>query len=232
MTRLTKFVATTGLMLAAAAAMPAQAQVAGNIATADIPRTVIGTTAFQAAWKQVEESYKQQIDLIRTRAQERQTLLAKYDKNGDKQVDDAEQATLKKSPDGTKLTSLETEIQQLSEQIDAGRAYAVEQILLKYSESLDEVVKAKQIKVVVEPSSLLYAVPETDITPQITAALNTRVASVGVVPPANWRPSDAVVQVFQQITQRLLTAQYLQAQQQAAAAQQQPPANPAAPAGR
>jgi Skp family chaperone for outer membrane proteins len=230
MTRLNKFFATTGLMMAAVAAMPAEAQVSGNIASADIPRTVIGTTAFQSAWKQVEESYKQQIDLIRTRSNDRQTLLAKYDKNGDKNVDDAELAAMKKAGDDTKLTALENEIQQLSAQVELGRAYAVEQILLKYGEALEDVVKAKQIKAVLEPTTFLYAVPEVDITPAVTTALNTKVASVGVVPPANWRPNDAVVQIFQQITQRLLTAQLLQQQQ--AAQQQQSPANPAQPTGR
>ncbi len=227
MTRLKTYLAATGLMLSAAVAMPAQAQVSGNIATADIPRSVIGTTAFPAAYKQVEDSYKQQIDLIRTRAQERQTLLAKFDKNGDKQVDDAEQVAMNSSSDAPKIKSLEQEIQQLSNQIDAGRVYAIEQILVQYGPALEEVVKAKQIKVVLEPGSLLYALPETDITAAVTAELNKRVPSVGVVPPANWRPAEEVVQIFQQINQRLVAAQYLQQQQ---AAQQQ--AAPAAPTGR
>ncbi len=229
MTRLTKFLGTAGLMLGAAVAMPVQAQVSGSIATADIPRTVIGTTAFQSAYKQVETDYAQQIELIRTRAQERQTLLAKFDKNGDKQVDETEQEAMKKSADAPKLKSIEQEIQQLSNQIDAGRAYAVEQILLQYGNALDDVVKAKQIKIVLTPSSMLYAQPEADITAAVTAALNLRVASVGVVPPANWQPAEEVVQIFQQINQRLLTAQYLQQQQ---AAQQQQQAAPAAPVGR
>ena len=53
MTRLAKFIAPAGLILAAAVALPASAQVQGNIATVDIPRTIIGTTAFQTAYEQV-----------------------------------------------------------------------------------------------------------------------------------------------------------------------------------
>lgn len=229
MTRLAKLLAPAGFVLAAAAALPAAAQVQGNIASVDIPGTVIGASAFQGAYKQIETSYAQQIELIRTRAQERQTLLAKYDKNADKKVDDAELAVLKKSPDAAKLESLEQEIQGLSNQIDAGRVYAIEQILVQASSALSDVVKAKQIKVVLEPGSLLYAPPEIDVTKDLVAALNTRLPSVGVVPPQGWQPSQEGVQIFQQINQRLQMAQLMQQQQQAQAAQQ---GNTAAPAGR
>jgi Skp family chaperone for outer membrane proteins len=230
MTRLATILASTGIALAAAnVALPAQAQVQGNIASADVPGAVIGTAAFQNAYKQVETSYAQQIDLIRTRAQERQTLLAKFDKNGDKQVDETEQDAMRKSPDAPKLASLEQEIQQLSNQIDSGRVYAIEQILLQAGPALEEVVKAKQIKIVLEPGAMLYAPPEIDITKDIVTALNTKVPAVQVVPPAGWQPSQEGVQIFQQITQRLQLAQLIQ-QRQAQAAQQQ--GNTAAPAGR
>lgn len=230
MTRLATILASTGVALAAATvALPAQAQVQGNIASADVPGAVIGTTAFQNAYKQVETSYAQQIDLIRTRAQERQALLAKFDKNADKQVDESEQEAMRKSPDAPKLASLEQEIQQISNQIDSGRVYAIEQILVQAGPALEEVVKAKQIKVVLEPTSMLYAPPEIDITKDIVTALNTKVPAVQVVPPAGWQPSQEGVQIFQQITQRLQLAQMIQ-QRQAAQAQQQ--GNTAAPAGR
>lgn len=231
MTRLATILASTGLALAAAVAVPAHAQVQGNIASADIPGSVIGSTAFQNAYKQIETSYSQQIELIRTRAQERQTLLAKFDKNSDKQVDEAEQEAMKKSADAPKLASLEQEIQQLSNQIDSGRVYAIEQILVQAGPALEDVVKAKQIKVVLEPTSMLYAPPEIDITKDIVAALNTKVPSVQVVPPAGWQPSQEGVQIFQQINQRLQLAQMIQ-QRQAAQAQQQQQGNTAAPAGR
>lgn len=232
MTRLATILASSGMALAAAAvALPAQAQVQGNIASADVPGAVIGSNAFQNAYKQVETSYAQQIELIRTRAQERQTLLAKFDKNGDKQVDDTEQDALRKSPDAAKLQSLEGEIQSLTNQIDSGRVYAIEQILVQAGPALEEVVKAKQIKVVLEPGSMLYAPPEIDITPAIVTALNTKVPAVQIVPPAGWQPSQEGVQIFQQINQRLQLAQLIQ-QRQAAQQQQQQQGNQAAPAGR
>ena len=230
MTRLATILASTGMALAATMALPVQAQVQGNIASADVPGSVIGSTAFQNAYKQIETSYAQQIELIRTRAQERQTLLAKFDKNADKQVDDSELEALRKSADATKLQSLETEIQSVSNQIDAARVYAIEQILVQAGPALQEVVKAKNVKVVLEPGSMLYAPPEIDITPAMVTALNTKVPSVQVVPPQGWQPSQEGVQIFQQINQRLQLAQLIQ-QRQAAQGQQQQ-ANPAAPAGR
>lgn len=229
MTRLAKFFAPAGLILAATAALPAQAQVEGRLATVDISRTIIGTTAFQTAYEQVNTTYAQQNELRRSKAQERQTMLAKFDKNGDKQVDDSEQAAMQKSADFPKLQTLEQEIQALNNQIDGARVFAIEQIIMQYSAALQDVTTKQQIKMVIEPSSLLFAPPEADITQAVTAALNLKVPAVGVVPPSGWQPSREGVQIYQEIQQRLIAAQIAQ-QQQAAQAQQQ--GNPAAPVGR
>ncbi|MDZ4140116.1 MAG: OmpH family outer membrane protein [Erythrobacter sp.] len=225
MTLFTKLLASAGLALTAVAALPVQAQVEGRIATVDISRTIIGTTAFQTAYEQVNQTYTQQNDLRRTKAQERQTLLQTFDTNGDKQVDDAELAAKQNSPDFTKLQTLEQEIQALNNQIDGARIYAIEQIIMQYGAALQEVTTRQQIKLVVDPGSLLFAAPEADVTQQVTTALNAKVPSVGVVPPAGWQPSREGVQIFQEIQQRLIAAQMVQQQ-----AQQQ--ANTAAPVGR
>ena len=231
MTRFSKLIAPAGLILAAAAALPAGAQVQGNIATVDIPRTIIGTTAFQTAYEQVNTTYAQQNELRRTKAQERQTMLAKFDKNGDKQVDESEQQAMQKSPDLPKLQTLEQEIAGLNNQIDGARVFAVEQIIQQYPAALQDVTTKDQIKFVIDPGSLLYAPPEADITAKVTAALNTRVPAVGVVPPAGWQPSREGVQIFQEVQQRLIAASIAQQQQQQAAGAQ-PQGNPAAPTGR
>lgn len=226
MTKLTKLLVPASFALAALIAMPAHAQVEGRIATVDIARTVIGTTAFQTSYEQVNQTYAQQNELRRTKAQERQTLLSTFDKNGDKQVDDAELAAKQNTPDFTKLQTLEQEITALGNQIDGARVYAIEQILVQYGPALQEVTTTQQIKLVLDPGSLLFAVPEADITQQVTTSLNAKVPSVGVVPPAGWQPSREGVQIYQDIQQRLIAAQRLQQAQQ----QQQPA--PTAPVGR
>ena len=228
MTRLAKLLAPAGLILAATAALPAQAQVDGRMATVDISRTVIGTTAFQTAYEQVNTTYASQNELRRTKAQERQTLLTKFDKNGDKQVDDTELAAMQKAPDFAKIQTLEQEIAGLTNQIDGARVFAVEQIIMQYATALKDVTDAEQIKLVIDPGSLLFAPPEADITQKVTTALNARVPAVGVVPPAGWQPSREGVQIYQEIQQRLALAAQFQAQQQAAGQQ----GNPEAPAGR
>ena len=228
MTRLAKLLAPAGLVLAATAALPAQAQVDGRMASVDVTRTIIGTTAFQTSYEQVNTTYAQQNELRRTKAQERQTMLAKFDKNGDKQVDETEQAAMQKSADFPKLQALEQEIQGLSNQIDGARVFAIEQIIMQYGSALQDVTTAEQIKVVLDPGTVLFAVPEMDITPKVTAALNARVPAVGVVPPAGWQPSREGVQIYQEIQQRLALAAQMQ-QQQAAPA---PQGDTAAPVGR
>lgn len=228
MTRLAKLLAPAGTVLAATATLPAQAQVDGRMASVDVTRTIIGTTAFQTSYEQVNTTYAQQNELRRTKAQERQTMLAKFDKNGDKQVDETEQAAMQKSADLPKLQALEQEIQGLSNQIDGARVFAIEQIIMQYGSALQDVTTAEQIKVVLDPGTVLFAVPEMDITPKVTAALNARVPAVGVVPPAGWQPSREGVQIYQEIQQRLALAAQMQ-QQQAAPA---PQGDTAAPVGR
>lgn len=228
MTILAKFLAPAGLALTALVALPAHAQVDGRIAIIDIPGTVVGTTAFKNAYAEVNRTYAQQNELRRTKAQERQTLLQSFDTNGDKQVDDNELAAKQNSPDMTKLGTLEQEIQALNNQIDAARVYAIEQILVQYGAALKEVTERQQIKMVFDPGSVLFATPEADITAQVVTALEAKVPSVGVVPPAGWQPSREGAQIFQEIQQRLLAAQ-IQAQQQQ---QQQQQGNTAAPVGR
>jgi len=227
MTILAKLIAPAGLALVALAALPAHAQVEGRMATVDVSRTIIGTTAFQTAYEQVNQTYSQQNELRRAKAQERQTLLQTFDTNGDKQVDDAELAAKQNSADFTKLQTLEQEIQTLNNQIDGARIFAVEQIIVQYAAALQEVATRQQVKMIIDPGSLLFAEPGADITEQVSTALNTKVPSVGIVPPSDWQPSREGVQLYQEIQQRLMTAQLIQQRQQ-----QQQQGNPQAPAGR
>ncbi|WP_298465553.1 OmpH family outer membrane protein [uncultured Erythrobacter sp.] len=226
-----KSLAIASLSLCAAAAVPAAAQVEGRFATLDIGRAVIGTSALQTAYQQVQTTYSAQIETRRTKSQERQTLLQGFDTNGDNEVNDAELQAAQASPQFAQLQTLEAEIQQLSNQIDAGRIFAIEEILKQYPAALQEVVTQQQVQMVMAPNTVLYAPPAADITQQITTSLNAKVPQVGIVPPANWQPSRQGVQLFQEIQQTLVTAQVLQQRQQAAQQQQQQ-GNAQSPQGR
>ncbi len=229
MTMLRKLLAPASLTLCALAAMPAHAQVEGRLATVDTTRTIIATTAFQTAYQQVETTYADQIATGRTKSQESQTLLAKFDKNSDTQLDEAEQAAMRKSPDFTKLQTLEQEILGLKNQIDGARIYVLEQIIQQYGSALQDVTTAEKIKIVLEPSGVLFSTPETDISQKVVNALNARVPAVGVVPPVGWQKSLQGEQIYKQVQQFLLYAAQIGQQQQQ---QQEQQGNTAAPVGR
>jgi len=225
---LTKTLAPVGLALCAlAAAAPATAQVDGRFATADISRAIIGSTALQTAYNQIGTTYAAQIEQRQTKQTELSTLLQPFDTNGNGQLDEAEVPALQAAPNFTQIQTLEQEVAGLTNQVNAARVYAVEQILAQYPAALTEVTTAQQIVMVLQPEVVQFAADGADITPLVSTALNTRVPSVAIVPPADWRPSRNAAQIFQEIQQTLVQAQLIQQQQAAQAAQ---PA--AAPTGR
>jgi Skp family chaperone for outer membrane proteins len=211
------------------AATPAAAQVEGRMATADISRAILGTTALQTAYNQIGTTYAAQIEQRTTKQQQLSQLLQPFDSNGDGQLAESELAGVQQSPSFAQIQTLEQEVAQLNNQVNAARVFAVEQIFAQYPAALNEVAQAQSIVVVVQPETLQYAAEGADITGAITTSLNTKVPSVQIVPPANYRPNQNAAQIFQDIQQTLLRAQLIQ-QQQAAQQGQQPAA--AAPAGR
>lgn len=233
MKTLLKSLALTGLSAGALTAMaaPAAAQVQGNIGWVDASRAIIGTTALEGAYKAVETTYSAQLAQLKTLNEQRQAALKGIDKNGDNEVDDAELKAAEGTQNYTTLETLEGQISQLTNQIDAGRIFAIEQIYAQYPAAMQDVITANQIKMIVTPDTILYAPPEADLTAKVSAALNTKVPQVGIVPPANWQPTRRGVALFQQIQETLVTASILRQRQQAAQAQQQQ-GNQQAPQGR
>lgn len=208
-------------LAAALVATPSTAQVNGNIAVVNAPAAVINTTAFRTAYEQVNTTYATQIQTLQTRQQERQTLLQQLDTNGDGQLDETEQSAAQNSTQATRLQAIGQESAQLSNQIDAARVYAIEQILAQYGASLQQVVQAQNIQVVLDPESVVYAQQGANITQQVATALNGRVPSVTIAPPQGWQPQRGSVAMYEQIQQALMTAQAIQAQQQSQQQNQQ-----------
>jgi Skp family chaperone for outer membrane proteins len=231
MKTISRFLAPLALCASAGFVVPAAAQVQGPVASLDLTRTVLGSTALATAYNEVGQTYAPQLEQIRAKTEQRQAVLRTFDKDGNNQVDDAELATAQKSPQFKQLETLEQEITQLNNQVTAARVYAIEQILEQVSPSLQQVVTDKKIKLVLEPSAVVFQPPEADITEAVVGVLNTRLPRVAIVPPQNWQPSRTGVQLFQEIQQMLATAQAIQRQQQAQQ-QGQPQGNTEAPVGR
>lgn len=231
MTRFSKTLRAAGLAagaLLAAVATPASAQVEGRIATADISRAIIGTNALQTAYNQIGTTYAAQIEQRTTKQQELTTLLQPFDTNSNGQLEESELGGVQSSPNFQQIQTLEQEVAGLTNQVNAARVFAVEQIFAQYPAALSEVAQQQQVVAVVVPESLQFAAEGADITQLITNSLNVKIPSVQIVPPANYRPNANAAQIFQEIQQTLLRAQLLQQQQ---AAQQQQQQN-TAPAGR
>jgi Skp family chaperone for outer membrane proteins len=225
-----KMLAPAGLALCAlAVTTPAIAQVEGRLATADISRAIIGTNALRAAYEQITTTYAAQIEQRQEKQQQLTTLLQPFDTNGDGQLAEDELPALQGSTNLEQIQTLEQEVGALTQQVNAARIYSIEQILAKYPEALTDVTTQQQIVMVMQPDTLQFAAQGADITPQIVTALNAKVPSVEIVPPADWRPTRNAAQLFQEIQQTLLTAQIMQQQQSAQQGQAQ---QPQAPAGR
>ena len=223
---LTKAFAAASLASAAVIATPAAAQVTGTIGVVDVSRTVVASTAFGTAYQQINTTYASQITQIQQKQQQAQTLLQQLDTNNDGNLDQAEQQAAQSAPQAQQIQTLENEIAQLQNQVDAARVYVIEQILQQYGAALQSVVTADNIQFVLSPDVISYAAPAANIGPKVVAALNTRVPSVQVTPPQGWQPSQQSVGVYQQVQQLLVLA----ARQQAAQQQAQQPA--AQPSGR
>lgn len=214
----------------AIAAVPAQAQVAG-VATANSTFAIARTKALGPAFQQIETTYKSYVDQMRTKQQEIQGLLAQLDKNGDKNVDQAEMdaATAAKSPVLDQIEAKEREMDSLRAPLVKAQMYVIDQLVAKYGQAQQAVVTAKKLNYILAPDAFVWAPPSVDVTPAITAELDKLVPTASTTPPAGWNPTQQTASVYQQVQQLMAAA----AQQQAARAQQQ--AAPAAgqqPTGR
>lgn len=228
MKTLAKILGAAGLAAAALTTVPAAAQVESKMATVDTTRAIIGTDALRGAYELVTTTYKAQIEQRTAKQSELTELLRPFDSNSNGRIDDGELPALQNASNFQQFQRLEGEVNSLTSQVNNARIFAVEQIFQQYAAAVEEVANAEQLQMILPINSVLYARTEADITTKITAALNTKVPSVGVVPPQNYRPSQQGAQLFQEIQQRLLTAQLLQQRQQ----QQQQQGNTQAPAGR
>jgi Skp family chaperone for outer membrane proteins len=211
------------------ATAPAVAQVQGPVASLDLTRTVLGSNALSTAYTEINQAYTQQTEQIRTKSEQRQAILRNFDSNRDNQIDDNELATAQRSPQFAQAQTLEEEITQLTNQVNAARVFAIEQILEQVSPSLQQVVTDKKIRLVLDPSAVLFSPPEADITEAVVNVLNTRLPRVAITPSQGWQPSRQGVQLFQEMQQLLMTASAMQRQQQQA---QQPQGSAEAPVGR
>ncbi len=215
----------TALALSAAASLlavtsPVVAQVNG-IATADTSVAVAGTQALQTGFQQISTQYEAQRQSLEQTQQQRQQIVQQLDTNQDGQLSETEanaapQATV------TQVQQLDQQIAQIQAPIQRARVFVVSQVAQQYAAAVQQVISDRGIQLMIAPEALVYAPETADVTQSVTQALNARVPSVQIVPPENFQPTQAAVQLYQQIQQLLLLSAIQQQQQQGAAGQQQP----------
>ena len=214
------------LLSAAAIAAPASAQVSG-IATSDTSVAIARSKALGTAYQQIGTQYAAVAQQMQAKRLEINNLNAQLDTNKDKELTQAELdvAIKAKSPVLTQIDAKQKEINTLQDPIILAQLYSVEQIALKYDAAQQAVITAKRINVILAPDAFVWAPESVDVTAAITAELDKAVPSVPITPPAGWRPSRQIGQLYQQIQQLINVAAQ---QAQAAAARPPAPATPAA----
>ena len=216
-----------GLLSATTLAMPAHAQVAG-IATADTSVAIARSKALSQAYQQIGTQYAATAQQMQAKRKEINDINVQLDTNKDKELTQVElDAAIKaKNPLLTQIDTKQREINQLQDPIVKAQVFVVESIAMKYEAAQQAVITAKKINLILAPDAFVWAPPAVDVTTLITAELDKSTPTVGITPPANWRPSRQAAAVYQQIQQLFENA----ARQQAAQAAQPQPGQPAAPA--
>jgi Skp family chaperone for outer membrane proteins len=220
------------LLSATAIAAPASAQVAG-IATADTSVAIARSKALGTAYQQIGTQYTAAAQQMQAKRVEINNLNAQLDTNKDKNLDQAEvdAAVKAKSPLLTQIDTKQKEINALQDPIIRAQLYSVEEIAKRYEAAQQAVITAKKINVILSPEAFVWAPDAVDVTAAITAELDKAVPSVGITPPADWRPSRQGAALYQSIQQLFNAAAQQQAAQAAATQSPQPGApRPAAPA--
>src|SRR5690606_9870841 len=218
------------LALSVVAAVPAAAQVNG-VAVADPAVAVAGSQALQGAYQQIATTFAAQRTQLEQLQQQRADAIRQFDTDGDGQLSQEEQTAAQAN------TTVMQQVQGLEQQINAAqqpitraRVYVVEQLAQQLSPAVQQVVQAGNIQLILNPNSALYIGDAADVTDEIITQLNQLAPTVSSAAPDGWQPQQQSVQLYQQVSEILLTValqQQAQAQQgQQGQQAQQPAATP------
>lgn len=177
------------------AAMPASAQA---VAVADPEGAIAQSKAFTAATAQIQATYKTSLDQAQARRTaiqaELQPLYTVLDTNHDGQLSQAEidAANAAHRPElaqiQTKQQAAQAELARLEGPATRAQQYAVEQISAKLQQAITSAMSKRGVNVLLKPAAVFTAQGTGDLTPAITAELDTLVPTVSTTPPANWQP--------------------------------------------
>ena len=178
-------------------ATPASAQSKLGIAIVNVDSAVGQSAAAQTATTQMQTTYKTNIDQLNARNTALQAEL--------KTKQDALQAAVTAAgakPTPAQQQSLQTqyealqrraqeaqaELQQVQQPLQLARAYVVEQIGARLDEAMRSLMTKSKVDLLLKEGAAEAYAPGVDLTAALVTEINALVPSVGIVPPAGWRP--------------------------------------------
>lgn len=181
----------------AVTAAPASAQSKLGIAIVNVDAAIGNSAAAKTASQQMQVTYKSALDTLSTRQTALQTEL--------KQKQDALEAAVKAAgakPTPAQQQALQTqydalqkraqeaqnELQTLNQPVQLAKQYVVEQIGAKLDDALKNVMTKNKVDVLLKDEAAVAYQPTVDLTNSLITELNALVPTVGIVPPAGWRP--------------------------------------------
>jgi len=228
---MTKFMISTAAaaVLALGVATPSFAQkaaasgaVVAGIAWANIDAAEAGTSAFKTAETQRPVTFKAQYDQAEARSQalnaQLKPLVEKF--NADRAAPGANQAALQQQAQAIQQIQQngQAELQRILQPVAYSQAYVAEQIEGKLQQAVDAAMAKRGVTLLLKPDALLQVSGQAyNLTPEVTAQLNTLLPAAQLVPPAGWEPRE------------VRDAKAQQAAQQAQAAPAAPAAKPGQP---
>lgn len=183
----------TPMTAIALTAAPALAQSKAGIGVVDVERAVGTTNAARTASTQIQTTYKAQIDSFNAR----RTAI-----DADLKAKGTALETGLRTAGGKSTPALQTqyeafqkaqadgqaELQRLSQPIQLANAYVQQQIGAKLSDALKAAMTKAKVDLVLSPDATVSYQPTVDLTDEVVTELNALVPSVGITPPAGWRP--------------------------------------------
>jgi len=173
----------------------AQAAAGQGVAVVDLAKAVGESRAYQTAAQQIQTTYATQIAAFNARNTAINTELnpARTELQTLQNNPATPRATLEQKATAlqTRVRTAQTELERLATPFARPLAYAREQVTAKLEQALRAAMTAKRVNVVINPEAAILALPAGDLTPDVTAQLNTLVTTVQTTPPANWQPGQA-----------------------------------------
>ena len=220
-----------GLMLGAAAQLPAMAQQTANgpvvpgLAVANIEAIIQGSAAFQAAETQRPVTYKAQLDQAEARrlqiSAQLQPLVDRF--NADAKAANPNQQAL--ATQGQQIQKIQQagqeELQLILKPYVFSQAFVQEQLENQLEQAIRKAMTKRKVTLVLNPESLIAVNDNAyNLNQDVLGELNVLIPAAQLVPPADWEP------------RQIREAKAQQAAQQGGGAPPPAPRSGPAPVGR